>query len=108
MLLIKLLEEQRSRSRQLRPGRKTHDANLLWVEIPVLRMCSNQADSLQPIIHHIRLHVVAIFPQPISQDHRVYSILIKERHEIGAFRADVKRVVAASSRENDGAPGVDS
>ena len=56
------------RSGQFCAGGKAHDANLIRINVPVLRVSTDQTDRLKRIIHFVRLHIVAIFAQAIPQD----------------------------------------
>ena len=52
--------------------------------------------------------VVAVAAQAIAQDHGVDAVVVKERHEVGASRADVQRVVAAAGDQDHGRAGIDA
>ena len=95
-------------SRQFRARREAHDADLVRIDVPLLGVGAHHADGLLRIVHRVGLRVVAVAAQAIAQDDRVDAVVVKERNEIGALRADVQGVVPAARHQDHRRAGIDA
>src|SRR5205085_11494623 len=89
VFLIEVIKKQSRRRSQFSASGKSHDADLIGIEVPVFCMSANETDSLQSIIHGIGLHVVTVTAKPVTQNDCVNAVVIKPGNEVSAFRTDI-------------------
>ena len=89
VLFVEILKEDRRRGGQLRTRGESHDADLVWVDLPVLCVCAHQTDRLERIIDGVGFRFVAITTQTIAQDDRIDAVVEEIRNKIGPLGADI-------------------
>jgi len=107
VLFVEIAEQDRRRSRQFRARREAHDADLVGIDAPFFGVGAHQADGLLRIVHRVLLHVVTILAQAIPQDDGADPVVVEKGNEIGAFRADIQRIVSAARYQDHGGAGVE-
>src|ERR1043166_3665472 len=108
VFLVEVLEENRRGRRPFGPGRKSHDADFIGIDVPLFGVGAHQSNGLEGIVDRIGLHIATIPAQAIAQDDRVDAVVVKVGNKVGALRTDVECIMAAASGENDRRAGVDS
>src|SRR5262245_1846129 len=85
VLSVKRIKKYRCGRRQLGASRKSHDADPGWIDVPLLRVSADEADSLKGIVHRVGLRTVTVTAQTIPQNHGSDTVVVKKRNEVGAL-----------------------
>ena len=77
----------RGRRGELGASGKAHDADLVRIDVPFLRMRADHADRLLRVVDRVGLRVVAVAPQTIAQNDRIDAVVVEERNEVRALES---------------------
>ena len=106
--LFELVEEDGAGAASSAPAEKPMMPILFGIDVPFLGVGAHEADGLEGVVDGVGLRVVAVRAEAVAEDDGVDAVVVEVRNKVGAFSADVQRVVPAAGGEDDGGAGVDA